>query len=102
MLTRRVAILLAALLALATLPVLGGTTPAGAAGTVSPTARGADDNGDPEPAASHEDAEQDECPTEMWTVPLEINGLLCILILPKAEEEGGEEATGGGLGGLLG
>ncbi|HYH48543.1 MAG TPA: hypothetical protein VEG38_03245 [Acidimicrobiia bacterium] len=100
--TRRVALPLAALMALATLPALAGTAPAGASGTVSPAARGADDNGDPEPAANHEEAEQDDCPTELWTVPLEIKGLVCILILPKSEEEGGEEAAGGGLGGLLG
>ena len=101
MLTRRVALLLATLIALATLPALAGTTPAGASGAVSPAARGGDDNGDPEPAATHEDEEQDDCPTELWTVPLEIKGLVCILILPKSEEEDSEEAAAG-LGSLLG
>jgi hypothetical protein len=35
----------------------------------------------------------------MWTIPLELKGLACILLLPKPEP-GGE--GGGGLGGLLG
>ncbi len=49
MLTRRVALPLAALTALATLPVLAGAAPAGASSAVKPTpaSRGRD-NGDPE------------------------------------------------------
>jgi hypothetical protein len=100
--TRRVALSLAALTALATMPVLSGT-PAGASGAVvSPTARGGD-NGDPEGPEVQEDEPVDNCPTKQWTVPLELKGLACILLLPKPEPpEGGGEGGGGGLGGLFG
>ena len=102
--TRRVALSMAALTALATMPVLSGT-PAGASGAiVSPTARGGD-NGDPEgPDSDSESSSQEEqknCPTEMWTIPLEVKGLACILLLPKPER-GDEESGGGGLGSLFG
>ncbi|HEV3363865.1 MAG TPA: hypothetical protein VG795_06940 [Acidimicrobiia bacterium] len=101
--TRRVALCLAALTALATLPVLG-AAPAGASGAVlypTPAARG-EDNGDPEgPDGNTTQEEQNNCPTEMWTVPLEIKGLACILLLPKPEK-GDEDEGGGGLGGLFG
>ncbi len=99
--TRRVALSLAVLTALATMPVLAGT-PAGASGAVvSPSARGGD-NGDPEgPSVQEEPA--DNCPTELWTIPLEIKGLACILLLPKPERpDEGEESSGGGLGDLFG
>jgi hypothetical protein len=98
--TRRVALSRAALTALATLPVLAGT-PAGATGAiVSPTARG-DDNGDPEGPSVQEEEAPNNCPTEMWTIPLEVKGLACILLLPKPEK-GDEESGGGGLGSLFG
>lgn len=44
-----------------------------------------------DPAAEEEAV---TCPTDAWTIPLEVPGLACILLLPK---EGG-----GGAGGLLG
>jgi hypothetical protein len=99
--TRRVALSLAALMALATLPVLSGT-PAGASGAVftpSPSSRGNDD-GDPEGpnAKKKNDEPENPCPTKQWTIPLELKGLACLLLLPKPEP-GGE---GGGLGGILG
>jgi hypothetical protein len=95
--TRRVALSLAALTALATMPVLAGT-PAGASGAiVSPTARG-DDNGDPEGPEVQEEQKVKPCPTDQWTIPLEVKGLACILLLPKTEKDDGE----GGGGGLLG
>ena len=104
MLTRRVALPLAALTALATLPVLAGAAPASASGAVvTPFARGNDD-GDPEgPRGRNNDEPKDNCPTELWTVPLEVKGLACILLLPKPEP--GSEGEGGGasgLGGLFG
>jgi hypothetical protein len=106
MLTRRVALSLAVLTALATLPVLSGAAPAGASGAVlkpTPAARG-NDNGDPEgPNAKKNDEPADNCPTELWTIPLEVKGLACILLLPKPERpDEGEESGGGGLGDLLG
>ena len=105
MLTRRVALPLVALTALATMPVLAGAAPAGAAdGIVKPTpaARG-NDNGDPDGPSARE--KKDNCPTDLWTVPLEVKGLACILLLPKPEKadgENGEGSGGGGLGDLLG
>jgi len=99
MLTRRVALSLAALTALATLPVLTGAAPAGASDAVvtpRPMSRGGD-NGDPQPQQEEEQQQEQpkNCPTEMWTIPLEIKGLACLLLLPKPEpDEGG--------GGLLG
>ena len=98
--TRRVALSLAALTALATMPVLAGT-PAGASGAVvSPASRG-EENGDPETAEAKKKNNEPEnnCPTKQWTVPLELKGLACLLLLPKPEP-GGD--GGGGLGGLFG
>ena len=102
MLMRRIALPIAALTALATFPVLAGAAPAGASGTVvkpTPASRGkGGDNGDPQgPDAKKE--KTDTCPTKQWTVPLELKGLACLLLLPKPEP-GGE--GGGGLGGLFG
>jgi hypothetical protein len=104
MLTRRFALPLAALTAFATLPVLAAAAPAGAATQPSPLARGGGDNGDPDGPAANNQEPKDNCPTELWTVPLEVKGLACILLLPKPEKQGaeGEEAAGGGLGDLLG
>jgi hypothetical protein len=69
----------------------------------SPSARG-NDNGDPNgPDNNRQQKKQAEppknCPTEMWTIPLEVKGLACLLLLPKPEK-GGEGQ--GGLGSLLG
>ena len=101
MLTRRVALPLAALTAFATLPVLAGVAPAGASSasvSPSPASRGGD-NGDPD-GPEAEEAPVDNCPTKQWTIPLELKGLACILLLPKPEP--GSEGEGGGAGGLGG
>ena len=101
MLTRRVALSMAALTALASMPVLSAAAPAGASGAVvSPSSRG-NDNGDPDgPDAKKKNNEpENNCPTKQWTIPLELKGLACLLLLPKPEP-GGE--GGGGLGGLFG
>jgi hypothetical protein len=49
-------------------------------------ARGSDgtDPADPGTDPAAEEPVKD-CPTELWTVPLEIKGLGCILLLPKNE-----------------
>ena len=103
MLTRRVALPLVALTALAAMPVLAGAAPAGASGDVvkpTPAARG-NDNGDPDGPSRQE--KKDNCPTDLWTVPIEVKGLACILLLPKPEKAEGESREGsGGLGDLLG
>ena len=105
--TRRVALPLAALTALATLPVLSGAAPAGASSAVIkpvvPASRGNDgDNGSPEgPDGKKKNKEPvDNCPTKQWTIPLELKGLACLLLLPKPEP--GNEEGGGGLSGIFG
>jgi len=100
--TRRVALSLAALTALATMPVLSGSAPAGASGAVvTPNARGNDD-GDPEGPSAQDKEPVDNCPTKQWTIPLELKGLACILLLPKPEPGTEGEGDGGGLGNLFG
>src|SRR4051812_538452 len=106
MLTRRVALPLAALTAFATLPVLAGAAPAGASSPAvspAPASRG-NDNGDPDgPDAKKKNKEPvDNCPTKQWTIPLELKGLACLLLLPKPEPGNEGEGGGGGVGGLLG
>jgi hypothetical protein len=97
MLTRRFALPLAALTAFATLPVFAVAAPAGAATQPSPLARGGGDNGDPGGPADQNEEQKDNCPTELWTIPLEVKGLACVLLLPKPEEPEGEESASGGL-----
>jgi len=104
MLTRRVALPLAALTALATMPVLISAVPAGASGAVAkpaPDSRGK--HGDPRGPEKKENEQPNNCPTKLWTVPLELKGLACVLLLPKPEQpaDGGDGGGGGGLGGLL-
>jgi hypothetical protein len=104
MLTRRVALPMAALMALATMPVLSAAAPAEASGAVvTPSNRGRD-NGDPNgPDAKKQNKEPvDNCPTKQWTIPLELKGLACLLLLPKPEPGSEGEGGGGGLGGLFG
>jgi hypothetical protein len=106
MLTRRVALPLAALTALATMPVLASAVPAGASGAVAkpaPESRGRNRPGDPRGPQKEKKADEDQnnCPTTLWTIPLEVKGLACLLLLPKPEKQGAD-GGGGGLGGLLG
>ncbi|MDQ1505692.1 MAG: hypothetical protein QOD57_3419, partial [Actinomycetota bacterium] len=79
MLTRRIALPIAALTTFATLPLLAGATPAGASGAVkpAPASRGGgpgDGSGDPKGPPKKEEP-PNSCPTALWTVPLEIKGL---------------------------
>jgi len=104
MLTRRVALPLAALTALATMPVLVEAAPAGASGAVVkpvPASRGrSGGSGDRNPRRAQEP--QNNCPTTLWTIPLEIKGLACLLLLPKPEKQGDNSGGNSGGGGLLG
>jgi hypothetical protein len=98
MLTRRIALPVAALTALATMPVLIEAAPAGASGAVvQPASRGRNGHSGDRKA----EQPQNNCPTTLWTVPLEIKGLACLLLLPKPEKQG-QGGDGGGGGGLLG
>ena len=109
MLMRRIALPIAGLTALATVPVLASVAPAGASSAIAkpaPESRGGDNGGSGDPKGPGKQNEQppNNCPTQMWTVPLEIKGLACILLLPKPEKQGQNGESGGqsGLGGLLG
>ena len=104
MLTRRVALPIAALTALATCRVLAGAAPAGASERRrSPVLPGTATTVTPRALSAKKEEPVDNCPTKQWTVPLELKGLACILLLPKPEKpDDGGEGGGGGLGGLLG
>lgn len=79
-------------------------------GAYVPVARG-EDPGPNDPAA--EKAEKDKadkknqkeenCPQEKWTIALPVEGLACVLLLPKPPSEGEGKGGGasGGAGGLL-
>jgi hypothetical protein len=104
MLTRRFALPIAALTALATVPLLAGAAPAGASGLAAKpgiASRG-DRPGDPKGPDKRAEEPQNNCPTTLWTIPLEIKGLACILLLPKPEKQREDGSGGGGGGGLLG
>lgn len=87
MTSRRLSVLAA--LAAATC-LLTSQMPAGATVSNSPGVlnRG-DGRGQTPPDGAGEEPEeaQDECPTELWTIPLEIKGLACILVLGKPADE---------------
>ena len=105
MLTRRVALPLAALTAAATMPLLAGAAPAGASGAVAnpaPESRGRNRPGDPRAPEKKAQEPQQNCPTTLWTIPLEVKGLACLLLLPKPEKQGDNGGGSSGLGGLLG
>ena len=102
MLTRRVALPLAALTALATMPVLAAAAPASASSSWIASRGDGDPDGPDGNSATDEDEPVDNCPTKQWTIPLELKGLACILLLPKPEPADGGGGGGGGLGGLLG
>lgn len=97
---------IAALTAMATLPVLAGAAPAGASPALSrpsPLARGGSgDDGSGDPKGPKKQEKPENCPTKLYTVPVELKGLACILLLPKPDEAGGDGESGGGVGGLLG
>jgi hypothetical protein len=102
MLTRRIALPIAALTAMATMPLLAGAAPAGASpASHSGIASRGDRPGDPKGPDKKAEQPQNNCPTTLWTIPLEIKGLACLLLLPKPEKQG-ENGQGGGGGGLLG
>ncbi|HLF41804.1 MAG TPA: hypothetical protein VI854_10080 [Acidimicrobiia bacterium] len=95
----------ASLAALLTVVPLVGVTPASATtdGTGSPTftyepadrGTGDPDGGrDRESGPAEDEIPPDPCPTEMWSVPIEIEGLACVMLLPKESEapEGEEPA----------
>ncbi len=48
--------------------------------------RGSAERGQAEPP-DDQAQKPDDCPTEMWTVPVELRGVLCVLLLEKHPEE---------------
>src|SRR5713226_4700908 len=83
---RRSPLLLAPLLGLASLPLVTGIPAAGAApaGHSSVPAARAPKPGQPGGGdQGSADKEKTNCPTALWTIPLEIKGFACILLLPK-------------------
>lgn len=101
MMVRRTASLLVALLLLALLPVVAGTSVASAAdNAVGRSYVPADRGQDPgEPGDDEMDDEQkgkkaekpEPCPVDLWTIGLPVEGLACVLLFPKTDKETGEE-----------
>ncbi|MGH9000680.1 MAG: hypothetical protein ACRDY7_14975 [Acidimicrobiia bacterium] len=61
-------------------------------------ARGPGEGDSPEEEETDEATQQEPCPQDLWTIPLEVEGLACILLIPKDEGAGSEDAPGGGAG----
>ncbi|MGH8990337.1 MAG: hypothetical protein ACRDZ7_02280 [Acidimicrobiia bacterium] len=96
-----------ALLALVSLVATAGPVSASlvGGGTYVPTARGSGDPDDPGSSSSEakKKPKEEPCPQELWTVALPVEGLACILLLPKSDPPGeGKDKEGGGGGSLLG
>ncbi|MGH9035401.1 MAG: hypothetical protein ACRD0O_06525 [Acidimicrobiia bacterium] len=81
----------------------GATTDPG--GVYVPVARGedpdAEDSADEKADKARKKADKEDCPQDMWVVALPVEGLACVLLLPKPPPEDGEEGGSGGLGGLF-
>lgn len=105
---RAIASPLVALLALASPPLVAGAAAVSSSPVtalpsrpdrVVPADRGIDPDdrdGDGRPD-KEEEPEQLACPTELWNIPVEIDGLACILLLPKEtpdEEENEQDEPG--------
>lgn len=107
---RRSACLTVALAVLLSLTVasagIAGATP-DKGGVYVPTARGedpdTDESADDSAAAKKKKAKEETCPQDKWVVAVPVEGLACVLLLPKPPPEGeGEDGGGaGGLGGLF-
>ncbi|MGH8976177.1 MAG: hypothetical protein ACRD0C_23555 [Acidimicrobiia bacterium] len=105
---RRSACLSVALAILLSLTVVSAGA-AGAApdqgGAYVPAARGEDpgNSGSPD-KADKKNQKEELCPQEKWVIALPIEGLACILLLPKppGSDQGQQDGGGGGLGSLFG
>ncbi|HEY3240769.1 MAG TPA: hypothetical protein VGL92_14465, partial [Acidimicrobiia bacterium] len=104
---RRSACLLVALAVLLPLMVVS-AGPAGATvdkgGAYVPAARaedpGANESG--KDKADKKNQKEELCPQDKWVIGLPIEGLACVLLLPKPPAEGeGKGGGGGGFGGLF-
>ena len=95
---RAIASPIVALLAMASPPVVAGTAAASPAPEttrwITPVDRGIDPADRDDDMADDEQA-PDECPTELWTIPLEVKGLACILLLSKDKDAQDPEAADG-------
>jgi hypothetical protein len=113
---RRSACLTVALAVLASLTVASGSaigaTP-DKGGAYVPTAR-AEDPGTSQPSdenanksdkadkAEKKGPEPENCPQELWVIALPVEGLACVLLLPKPPPEGSGKGGGGGAAGAVG
>ena len=73
-------------------------------GVSMPVARGEDpgtEDSDKEKSDKAKKAQKEDCPQDLWVVAVPIEGLACVLLLPKPPPEDGEEGGSGGLGGLF-
>ncbi|MGH9039622.1 MAG: hypothetical protein ACRDZ3_05270 [Acidimicrobiia bacterium] len=106
---RRSACLTVALAVLLSLTVASAGT-AGATpdqgGVFVPVARGedpdTDESADDTAAAKKKKAKEETCPQEKWVIALPVEGLACVLLLPKPPPEGEGEDEDGGAGGFGG
>jgi hypothetical protein len=106
---RRSACLTVALAALVSLLVasvgVAGASPGDDRGGVYvPVARGENPNPDQD-QGSKEKADKakkpEPCPTDLWVIALPVEGLACVLLLPKPPADEGKDGGGGGGGGGL-
>ncbi len=92
---RRSSCVWVALLALVSLVATVGPVSASPTGdgTYVPAARGSQDPNNPDNSSSEtkKKPQQEPCPQELWNIALPIEGLACILLLPKSEPPDGKK-----------
>ncbi len=74
-------------------------------GVYVPTARGEDPGASESPNKSDKKNQKEElCPQDKWVIAVPVEGLACVLLLPKppGADQGGGGGGGGGLGSLFG
>jgi hypothetical protein len=87
---------------------VAGATPDKGGGAYVPAARGQDpgpDDSANDPAkdkADKKNQKEELCPQDKWVIAVPVEGLACVLLLPKPPgADQGKEGGGGGLGGLF-
>ena len=96
---RRSAYLAVALAAVASLLVASVGVAGASAGDIRPyvpTARAEDPDDDGGSSQARKTKKEETCPQDKWVVALPVEGLACILLLPKPPAEGEDGGDGGG------